>query len=639
MKKARKDSYFGLHFDFHAIPEMTNIGGDFNETGFLKMLDVVQPDYVQFDTKGHPGYTSCPNTLGNAAPGIQKNLLKIIRKHTQDRDIALLSHYSGVFDTFALQQHPEWAQVIDGKPSENYTSVFSPYVDEVLIPQIKELIDLYDIDGAWLDGECWACYPDYSEYAQSAFEKKTGARPTKETEEEYYAFLRNGFYDYVNHYVDEIRAYRKDFDITSNSIKGSCGPDPEDKVRLPYVSQDLTYVNTIYSGALLDARFFERTNLPWDIMLWAFRLDGKENHIDKPIEQLYQEAAHVLALGGGASLYIYANPTRIIEDENIISTANDLARFCRERQPLLQYAKPIKEVALLFSCRQYFAESKKRILTSREYYTEDFRGNLSALLDCQYHTRIVYLDEETDLSAYSAVVLTNVVSLTNEEKQRLCEYANQGGTLLVCGGKIAPLFADVFEKTDGKTEEQFFVLEYEGKRYNCKEELTLWTDKKYAVQYGYAAREDIGIEEKKIPLAFSKNFGKGRISLIPFDFGWAQLNASAPIQQDFYRSVLATPSMVEIKNTRLVHSVIVEKDGKLCISLINNAGPTQNEKPLVYDEVPAHYDVEVLIRLEKRPEKIYSLAQKAYIPFAYKNGAVTLRLPRLDIHEVLQIEF
>ena len=98
---------------------------------------------------------------------------------------------------------------------------------------------MYDLEGAWIDGECWACFPDYSEYAQKAFEQETGARPTEETKGEYLHFLRRGFFDYVNHYVEELQAYRPNFDITSNWLKSSFSPDMENRGRVPYLSGDV----------------------------------------------------------------------------------------------------------------------------------------------------------------------------------------------------------------------------------------------------------------------------------------------------------------------------------------------------------------------------------------------------------------
>jgi hypothetical protein len=37
-----------------------------------------------------------------------------------------------------------------------------------MIPQLKEAIEKYDIDGVWVDGDCWGAEPDYSPAAARA---------------------------------------------------------------------------------------------------------------------------------------------------------------------------------------------------------------------------------------------------------------------------------------------------------------------------------------------------------------------------------------------------------------------------------------------------------------------------------------
>ena len=49
-------------------------------------------------------------------------------------------HYSGVWDSEAILQHPDWGAInADGKTNGNATSFWSPYADRLLIPQLREL--------------------------------------------------------------------------------------------------------------------------------------------------------------------------------------------------------------------------------------------------------------------------------------------------------------------------------------------------------------------------------------------------------------------------------------------------------------------------------------------------------------------
>lgn len=61
---ARKDAFFGLHFDLHPQKTDTSLGADITEENIFKLLDRVRPDYVQYDSKGHAGYAGYPTQTG-----------------------------------------------------------------------------------------------------------------------------------------------------------------------------------------------------------------------------------------------------------------------------------------------------------------------------------------------------------------------------------------------------------------------------------------------------------------------------------------------------------------------------------------------------------------------------------------------
>ena len=68
--------------------------------------------------------------------------------------VALYIHFSGVWDGQAVARHPEWARINEkGVRDDRNTSTFGPYVDELMIPQLREAASKYELDGVWVDGE------------------------------------------------------------------------------------------------------------------------------------------------------------------------------------------------------------------------------------------------------------------------------------------------------------------------------------------------------------------------------------------------------------------------------------------------------------------------------------------------------
>ena len=155
--KKRKDSFFGLHMDFHANPNNETIGQTLTEDAIRNICRTLKPDFIQIDCKGHPGITSYPSELGNAAPSFSFDPLELWRRVTKEEDVALYMHYSGVYDAAYCRLHPEECPVdIKGAPIRDFVRPNGKYADDLLIPQLLELAEKYEVDGAWIDGDCWA---------------------------------------------------------------------------------------------------------------------------------------------------------------------------------------------------------------------------------------------------------------------------------------------------------------------------------------------------------------------------------------------------------------------------------------------------------------------------------------------------
>ena len=87
--KKRKDSFFGLHFDFHANPKDGLQGATLEESDIRTICRELKPDFIQIDCKGHPGWASYPSKLGNAMPEFKLDTLALWRKVTREEDVAL----------------------------------------------------------------------------------------------------------------------------------------------------------------------------------------------------------------------------------------------------------------------------------------------------------------------------------------------------------------------------------------------------------------------------------------------------------------------------------------------------------------------------------------------------------------------
>ncbi len=446
---SRKNAFFGIHFDLHAGARDTELGADLTEAMIERLLDRVKPDYVQQDCKGHPGYTSYPTKVGWASPGIQKDALALWRKVTKAHGVGLFIHYSGVIDQVAVQHHPEWAALSpSGEVYDNgATSTFGAYVDDLLIPQLKEVFHAYDLDGAWIDGECWGTLPDYSSRAMAAWKDATGFdtapySPDQAHWREWLEFNRSQFERYLTHYLDALHADKPGVEITSNWMYTGFAPRPV-KAPIDFISGDYSALDSV-NTARFEARYISNAQMPWDLMAWGFSWtggpQGGRQRAFKPAIQLQQEASIVLSQGGG--FQVYYQPTRAgWFDDSLTEVVGQLSDFCRARQAVSHKTASVPQVALLLSSYAFY-DKTNGVFRAWEGEHNALHGVLHALLESGYSVDVLAEHQIADILAhYPVVILPEVHILEPSFRQALLDYVAAGGNLVCIGAETAQLFA------------------------------------------------------------------------------------------------------------------------------------------------------------------------------------------------------
>ncbi len=437
----RADAFLGIHFDFHAGPDCTEVGRHTTPEMVQAILDKVHPDYIQIDCKGHPGYSSYPTKVGNPVPGFVGDPLRVWRDVTRRNGVQLFMHYSGVWDAHAVTAHPEWAaKNAEGKPSARATSVFGPYVDELLIPQLRELAGVYGVDGAWVDGDCWGATFDYGAEPVRQFCEATGAKaaprgPQDPLWNEWRDFHREAFRRYLRHYVDALRSSHPDFQLISNWAFSDHMPEPV-SAKVVSLSGDFSPENSVNS-ARFSGRCLENQGMAWDLMSWSFNRTPRQQ---KPAIQLMQEAAVVLSLGGGYQAYFTQNRDGSVRLDELDAMAQ-AAQFCRQRQKFCHHSTAIPQVALLYSTAGHYRTCNGLFHPSGSDGIPVLRKALNAMLDDQAAVQIVSEHHLTGAMAkWPLIVVPGWGYIEPAFRDELAAYAKQGGRLLLVGPGPAKLF-------------------------------------------------------------------------------------------------------------------------------------------------------------------------------------------------------
>lgn len=588
----RSESFLGIHFDFHAGPDCKEVGKNTTPEMLAGILDKVKPDYVQTDCKGHAGYTSYPTKVGNPVPGFVGDPLKIWRHETAKRGIGLYMHYSGVWDARAIELRPEWAAInADGNRNSNNTSVFGPYVDLLLIPQLKELANDYQIDGVWVDGECWATVPDYGERAVQIFRETTGfdtipKGPGDPLWFEWLQFHREGFRKYFRHYVAEVHKEYPQFQICSNWAFTDHMPEPV-SVATDFLSGDYSPNNSVNSAR--DAgRYLVHQGIPWDLMAWSFSMNPRHQ---KTAVQLKREAAIVLALGGGFQAYFTQNrdgSVRLAEMEVMA----EVAKFARERQPYCHHSIPIPQVALLYSTAAAHRENNG--LFPRGPGGQRLKGVLQCLLEGQNSVDIV--GEHTlgrDMNRFPVIVVPEWNHLPEIQRTDLVEYAKNGGALFIIGENTVNLFKELLPAES--------------------------------------------MENKETPGII--DFGNGKVAMFSRSIGAEYAgNDNEDIRKivnETIRKIFPEPA-VEVSGSRFIDVTLSRLNDKTILHLVNTSGDHRGT-PII-EKIEPVGPLQVVFRLPEKPAKITLQPEGKNCDFEYRAGKAFLTVDSVPIYSILVVE-
>lgn len=642
VKLKRADSYFGVHFDLHASEEITDAGKTLTYEMVDTFLDRVKPDFVQIDCKGHPGISSYPTRVGFHVKGFEKDPLALWRKVTNDNNVGLFMHFSGVWDNKVVKEHPDWAVVkASGEKSTQKVSFFSPYLDTYMIPQLKELSRDYGVDGAWIDGECWAVEPDYGKASLERFTKETGITEIpKSSADKYFPefieYTRVLFREHLKKYIDDIHQFNPAFQITSNWSYSSMMPENV-TIGVDFLSGDVTPQNGVYRSAF-ESRCLAPQGKPWDLMAWGFSWNGGDMPMSiKSAIQLKQEAAEIIAMGGGIQFYYQQNGDLSIKPW-IADILTDIGKFCRERQQFCHKATPVPQIALLYPTLSYQRTSPVPYSRSLDM----LQGMLYALLDGQYTVEILMEHHLSGkMNRYPVIIIPECEYLEPSFLEELRAYIRNGGNLLVIGPAVAGMFSaelgieaseaiprsEAFISAAGKIGSVRSALLHAELGSTAKSLSVFYQGSDFNYPAGYTASS-------------VNKVGKGKAAGIYFNAGSAYSEYKTPVIRDLIDETmheLLPEKLVEVSGSHLVHVTANQLNGKMYVNLINVAGEHTNQNAIGYDQVPALENISVSVKTAVKPAKILLQPGGKELEFSWANGKSLVRIPELPLHTILEV--
>jgi hypothetical protein len=657
-RRRRAESFFGIHFDFHCTLRDRNQGRRVTPALIRRVLTQLKPDYIQIDGKGHPGVTSYPSRFGTTAPHFVRNPLPLWRRETARAGVALFIHYSGVWDRAAVEKHPDWAAVeLEGQRSRQITSVFGPYVDRLMIPQILELANQYGVDGVWVDGDCWATIRDASARARAAWRRATGKRtiprsPSEPDWFEFSEFCRDAFRKYQAHYVDAVHREAPGFQVASNWAYSSHMPEWP-AMEVDFLSGDF-WPHDSLNSARFEGRILACQGKPWDLMSWGFATrsaDQFRHRTPKTSLQLKQEAALVLALGGGYQCYFNQKRDGSVSAHDLDLYA-PVADFCRERQAWCHRTQSASEIALLYSTSGFYRQASN-LFSPWGGVSDAYRGVLQALVEDGLGVDTIHdghlhpqrPEQARSVDSYRLVIVPEWKHLSPDARHALLRYAESGGSVLLLGVATARLMAPALGVRVGP---------------DLPETLRYWSMEGpdghpvFAGLWGCFAKSirstrrgvrflgQLFTEQDRsgpaLPAASVRRYGKGTLAAIYAPLGERYLTGRDVAVRRGLRvwvNQLMPNPLVQLMTPACVDLTVQKKDGDLRINLCNTAGP--HAADFTWDVLPPTGRIELRIRLDRNPRSIQLQPANRRLTWRRQGRYLHVTVPSFELHQVVVV--
>ncbi len=403
----------------------------------------------------YPTQVECHQT----PPGMVGDPLGQVIETARSKGMRVMGRFdfSGLTEQ-AYQAHPSWFYRDENGKSmidKGYyaTCMSGAFMDEYVLPIIREVVQKYQLDGAFLNMfgyrttdrrgvyhgpcQCSSCQTRYPALMGQPLPKALG---NEEINESYRSFCDKGFMETLRWIDQQFKAVNPDFTMligygTQSPYFLLEGIGETTEVELhwtppnPKQINNGQYVNWRYvTGA--SCRQLRTMDSGFGSMINLYTCGGGRftAHSAGFVES---GLAQILANGGGPFIAFTGEPWAL--DRKHRPAIRTFYRFMADHEDYFSNLQSVARIALLNAGKEL------RTAASSENFAKEFRGVYNTLLRAHHEFDVVDVmqlerpDGENLLDRYRLVVLPNIHMLTQTVIDSLQKFVQQGGHLLVTG--------------------------------------------------------------------------------------------------------------------------------------------------------------------------------------------------------------
>ena len=429
VKSQPKEGSRQVHLDFHTTKHLKDIGRDWNKKEWQEQLQKGHVNSINIFAKGHHGWCYYNTEVGKRHPNLEFDLLKAQIEACHEIEVTAQAYVTVGWNVLDAHEHPDWVSTgKDGKnkfaeleaskkPGEQFPwgwptlSPEGPYLDH-LLKHTEELCKNYDLDGFWFD------IVPVGNINYNAWSKKDMEANGVNWQNENEAWVHHC--KKMHHFFQKTNAIIKKYKPNATIFYNWTTHLNEERVFkerfFQYnTKQDLEDLPTTWAGydiLPLRAKYFANTGRPIVAMSGKFHAAWGEFGGFKHKDAIWYEAVNMMAFGACVNFGDQLHPTGKLESATYSNIGHAYA-----------YIEKIENYCLN-------AEHTARTAVWLNFTGKD--KQLTTML-LEHQVNFVVANNLSDWSEIEVMILHSSISLNKEETERIREFVDKGGKLLILG--------------------------------------------------------------------------------------------------------------------------------------------------------------------------------------------------------------
>ncbi len=654
-----------IHLDFHTSPLIEGVGEDFDCEEFVRTLKEAYVNSINIFAKCHHGMSYYPTEVGKVHPHLKGDLLGEMIAACHRESIRAPVYISVAWDEYAASQHQDWLQVDKGgelagrlplgDTGWRFLCMNSPYVD-YLSAQTEEILKNYEVDGIWFDIVFQAPPGCICNYCLAGMREK-GLDPSKDGDlVQYNLEVTRGFMQKMSRLVWDIRPeigifYNGRIRMESNAQNGL-------RPELPHFSH--LEIESLPSGGWEYGHFPYFAHYCKTLGKEILGMTGRFHKSWADFGGIKNEAAleyecfRALAYGAKCSIGDQLHPKGKL-NKVVYKRIGKVYKSVAEKEPWCKKASPVSEIGLLCSDRE-LAEGIRAL-------PESDQGAMRMLIEMHYQFDVI--DRKADFKKYELIVAPDLVSFDPALTKSTKSYLERGGKLILS-------YKSGLDE-DGKG----FVLSeigntYLGEARYCPDYIKIKPEIAPRIGDMDYVMYERGSEVKPLAgtdvLAYVghpyfnrtwKHFSSHRHTPLARISGFPAISKrenviyiASPIFKAYrlhgnlvYKRIvqicldLLLPKRLVSSNLPSTAEVTLLRQDKCYVLHILHYIPERRTPSLdIIEDIIPLYNVELKVRTERRPSRVYIVPQKEDINFDFEGKYVSFKIRCIQGHQMVIME-